>query len=173
MSLQNLWSAGGIIATLFSPFGPAMGTRFVNSARHTRFFGPVLDYFFPEEEGPHPIQRDGEPQVGLNADSTVLLCDALRDAVQGGLEAAGFNSDLIGEIRKQNALLQQLVDAVEGMREDATNRHADTYIATSTIARAYYMWCRLTAGSYQRRPWFQQPGRISDGLALLRSADDE
>jgi hypothetical protein len=113
-----------------------MGARLVNWARHTRFVGPVIHYFFPEEEGPPPNQRDGEPQVGLDAESIVLLRGALRDAVQGGLRAAGVDSELTAEIRRQNTLLQQLVDVLEGMREEATNRHVDTYTVTSTITRA-------------------------------------
>ncbi|RDW69658.1 hypothetical protein BP6252_08678 [Coleophoma cylindrospora] len=136
MSSKNLWPAGGIIATLLSPFIPAMGTRLVHRARRVRFVGPLLHYFFPEEEGTHPNQRDGKPQVGLDAESIVLLCGALRDAVQEGLEAVGVDSELTAEIRRQNTLLQQLVDVLEGMREDATSRHVDTYTVTSTITRA-------------------------------------
>ena len=113
-----------------------MGARLVNWARHTRLVGLVLCYFFPEEEGPRPNQRDGEPQVGLDAESIVLLRGALLDAVQGGLQAAGINSELTVEIRRQNALLQQLVNVLEGIREEATNRHVDTYTVTSTITRA-------------------------------------
>ena len=137
MSSQHLWPAGRIIATLFSPFGPAMGARLVNWARHSRLVGPVPRYLFPEEEGPRPKQRDGDPQVGLDAESIVLLRGALLDAVQGGLRAAGIDSELTAEIRRQNALLQQLVDALQGMREGATNRHVDTYTVTSTITRAH------------------------------------
>ncbi len=136
MSSQHLWPADGIIATLLSPFGPAMGTRLVNWARHFRLVGPVLCYLFPEEEGPRPNQRDGEPQVGLDAESIVLLRGALRDAVQEGLKAAGIDQALTAEIRRQNALLQQLVDVTERMRNEANDRHADTYTVTSTITRA-------------------------------------
>lgn len=132
MSSQHLWPAGGIIATLFSPFVPAVATRLVNWARRSRLVGPVIRYIFPEEEGPRPSQRDGEPQVGLNAESVVLLRGALRDAVQEGLEAAGIDLGLTNERRRQNTLLQQLVDVTEGMRDDATNRHAATYTVTST-----------------------------------------
>ena len=136
MSSQHLWPAGGIIATLFSPFIPAMGARLVNWTRRNRFVAPVIHYFFPEEEGPHPNQRDGEPQVGLDAVTIVLLRGALQDAVQEGLQAAGIDSQLTADIRRQNALLQQLVDALEGMQEEATNRHVNTYTVTSTITRA-------------------------------------
>ena len=103
-----------------------MGARLVNWTRHTRFFGPVIHYFFPEEEGPRPNQRDGEPQVGFDAESIVLMRGALPDAVQEGLQTTVIDSDLTAEIRRQNTLLQQLVDVLEGMREEATNRHVDT-----------------------------------------------
>lgn len=137
MSSQHLWPAGGIIARLLSPLVLAMVTRLVTRVRHSRLVGPVLNHFFPEEEGPHPDQRDEVPQVSINADSIDRLRAALRDTVQEGREADGSHLDrLITELRQQNDSLQQLVLAVEGMREEARARHANTYTVTSTITQA-------------------------------------
>jgi hypothetical protein len=116
MASAHLWPAGGIVATLLSPFGPAMVDRLVSRLRHMRLVGRVFRFLIPEEQGPQSTQRDEAPEVGLNAVSILLLRDALRDVVQEGLRAAVDSSELTAEIRRQNTLLQQLVDAVEGMR---------------------------------------------------------
>lgn len=94
MFSQHLWPASGIIARLSSPFMPTMLARLVPQARRLRFVGPVIAYLFPEEEGPRPNQRDGVPEVRIDAESIGLLCVALRDAVQEGLRAADYNSML-------------------------------------------------------------------------------
>jgi hypothetical protein len=135
MTSTHLWPAGSILATLASPFGPAMGTRLVNWARHIRLVGPIVRWIFPVDEGSHPDQRDMEPQVSLNADSINRMRDALRDAVQGGLMPDGIDPELTAELRRQNDLLQQLVDGVRRTLEDVNDLRADTYTVTSTITR--------------------------------------
>jgi len=138
MSSEYLWPAGGIIATLISPFAPAMGTRLVNWARHRRLVGPIIRYLFPEEEGPHPNQRDGVPQVGLDADSLARLSDALRDAQQGGPQADGDDQiSILTELQSINRTLQQLLVATEGMRDEVSRLNAGTYTITSTITQAH------------------------------------
>lgn len=134
MTSTNLWPAAGIIATLTSPFGPAMGARLVNWARHRRLVGPIIGWLFPAEEGTHPNQRDVAPQVSLNADFFDRMRDALRDAVQEGRQAAGVeNQNLIAEVRLLRALLQQLVRDNEQILTELRNLQATTYTVTSTI----------------------------------------
>lgn len=110
MSYTHLWLAGSIIATLASPFGPAMGARLVNWARHKRLVGPIVCWLFlweqPVGEGTYPDQRDAEPQVSLDADSVDRIRDALHGVVQKGLRTAGIDPNLTGNLRGQNALLQ-------------------------------------------------------------------
>ena len=126
MTSTDLWPAGSILATLASPFGPAMGARLVNWARHKRLVGPIVCWLFPVDVGTHPNQRDVEPQVSLNADSIVRMRDALRGAVEEGLRADGMVPQLIAEVRRQNALLQQLVDGVERTLEEVRALRAKT-----------------------------------------------
>jgi hypothetical protein len=135
MTSTHLWPAGSILATLALPLVPAMGARLVNWARHARLVGPIVHWLFPVDQGAHPSQRDVEPKVSLDADSVDRMRDALRDAVQEGLRAAGIDSQLTEGLDRQNALLQQLVDGVERTLEEARDLRADTYTVTSTIAR--------------------------------------
>ncbi len=132
MTSTNLWPAGSILATLASPFGPAMGARLVNWARHRRLVGPVVRWLFPADVGTHPDQRDAVPQVGLNADAIDQMRGALRDAVQEGLRVAGVGPELIEELRDQNTLLQQLVDGLGRTLEEARDLRANTHTVTST-----------------------------------------
>ncbi|KAI9875974.1 MAG: hypothetical protein M1823_007366, partial [Watsoniomyces obsoletus] len=104
-----------------------MGGRLVNWARQRRLVGPIFSWLFPVNEGTHPNQRDVEPQVSLNADSIDRTRDALRNAVQEGLRAAGTDLRLTAELQRQNELLQQLVDGVERMLEEVRDLRADTY----------------------------------------------
>jgi hypothetical protein len=135
MSYLYLWPAGSIFATLISPFGPAMGARLVNWARNKRLVGPVVCWLFPADLGTHPVQRDVEPQVGLNADVLDRARDALRDAVQEGLRAEGIGPELTAELRHLNNSLQQLVSGVDQMLKEVKDLRADTYTVTSTITR--------------------------------------
>ena len=132
----HLWPAGAIFATLLSPFGPAMGARLVNRVRHTRLVGPAARWLFPAELGIIPDQRGVVPEVGLDADAITRICVALRGAVQEGRQAAGGEPDhLTEELRRQNALLQQLAVDVEGLLQEVRASRADTYTVTSTITR--------------------------------------
>ena len=132
MSYSHLWPAGSIFATLLSPFGQAMGARLVNWARHKRLVGPVVCWLFPADLGTHPVQRDVEPQVGLNPDVLDRARDALRDAVREGLRAQGRGPDLTTELRSLRNTLQQLVSGVDRMLEEVKDLRADTYTVTST-----------------------------------------
>jgi hypothetical protein len=134
-SSLHLWPVGSIFATLISPFGPAMGARLVNWARHKRLVGRVVCWLFPADLGTHPVQRDAEPQVGLNADVLDQTRDVLRDAVQEGLRANGIAPDLPAELRSQTILLQRLVTGVEDLLKETRDLRADTYEVTSTITR--------------------------------------
>ncbi|KAK7894216.1 hypothetical protein LTR67_005974 [Exophiala xenobiotica] len=164
MTSSNLWPAGGIIARLASPFGPAMGARLVNWARHRRHVGPIVRWLFPEEIGTPPSEREAEPEVSPDPNAHVCLtADAVRDAVQGGLEAAGATPELIGEVRELRTLLQQLVD---GQRQilAAMERPTNTY--TVTVQHGPPLETPVVVVS------FQQPGHTSERPALLRSAGD-
>jgi hypothetical protein len=87
-----------------------MGARLVNWARHRRHVGPLVRWLFPEEIGTPPSEREAEPQVSPDPNAHVCLtADDVRDAVQGGLEAAGATPELIGEVRELRTLLQRLV----------------------------------------------------------------
>ncbi|KAF7506592.1 hypothetical protein GJ744_011629 [Endocarpon pusillum] len=136
-SSQHLWLAGSIFATRISPFGPAMGARLVNWARHKQLVGPIICWLFPAELGTHPVQRDAKSQVGLNADILDQTRDALQDAVQEGLQAHGIRKepDLLAELRNQTALLQRLVTGVEDLLTETRELRADTYTVTGTITR--------------------------------------
>jgi hypothetical protein len=135
MTSTHLWPAGSVLATLASPFVPVMGARLVNWARHKQLIGPIVCWLFPVEVGTHPNQRDVEPQVSLNADFIDRMRDVLHDGVQEGSRAAGVGPELTGEVRRQNTLLQQLVDGVERTLEEVRDLRADTYTVTSTITR--------------------------------------
>ena len=126
MLSTHLWPAGGIIATLVSPFLPAMGARLVNWARHKRLVGPIVCWLFPAE-GTHPNQRDVESQVGFNADLTDQSRYALRGTVQGGLRTAGKAPNLTEELQSLNASLQQLVDGIERTLDEVRELRVNTY----------------------------------------------
>ncbi|KAJ4524683.1 hypothetical protein HRR78_004805 [Exophiala dermatitidis] len=73
MASTHLWPAGGIIATLFSPFGPAMGARLVRWVRW--IFG---------DEGTPPGQREVVPEGGQETEGRIaqLTEDVSRQRVQ-------------------------------------------------------------------------------------------
>lgn len=136
MSSNNLWPAGSILATLASPFGPAMGARLVNWARHRRLVGPIVRWLFPADQGTHPDQQGAAPQVGPNADTIAETRDALRDTVREGLrEVDGRVRDLTAEVRNQTTLLQQLVNDLGQTLEEVRGLRTDTHTATVNIAR--------------------------------------
>lgn len=130
MLLENLWPAGGIIATLLSPFGPAMGGRLVRWARDTRLLGPGVRWLFP-----------ADPQVSPSPPPPLeVRGDALGAAVLEGLRAADINADLKALIENQNGLLQQLVGSnqllLEGnqsLLEEMRRLRANTYTVSCNI----------------------------------------
>jgi hypothetical protein len=67
---------------------------------------------FPEEIGTPPSEREAEPEVSPDPNAHVcpLTADAVRDAAQGGLEAAVISQELADEVGELKTLLQQLVD---------------------------------------------------------------
>lgn len=135
MPFTHLWPAGSILAKLASPFGPAMAARLVNWARHTRLVGPIVRWLAPVDEGTHPGQRDVESEVGPNADVVDRMRDAMRDAVQEGLAAAGVDPGLTAELQRRTDLLQQLVDGLGRTLDEVRGLRADTYTVPSTITR--------------------------------------
>lgn len=135
MASQHLWPAGGIIATLLSPFAPAMVDRLVGRVRRIPLVGRIFSFLFPEEEGPHPTQRDVVPQVSLDAESIRLLGDALRGAVQEEVLLAVNRSQLTTEVLEVKEMFRRFFDAERRRQEDALAHTGDTYTVTSTITR--------------------------------------
>ena len=91
---------------------------------------------FPADTGTHPDQQGAEPQVGLpHAVIVAVTRDALRDAVQEGVRAAGIGPERTADVRRTHDLLQQLIDVLGQTLEEVRELRADTYTVTSTIAR--------------------------------------
>jgi hypothetical protein len=123
MLFEHLWPAGSIIATLLFPFGPAMGGRLVRWARDVRPLGPGVRWLFP-----------ADPQVSPSPPPPLeVRGDALRAAMQEGLEAAGIDADLKAAIESQNDLLQELVDGNQELLEEMRQLRANTYTVSCTI----------------------------------------
>lgn len=55
--MTDSWPAGGIAATLLSPFGPAIGTRVVGWARGLPIVGPVVCWVFPTDQSDPATER--------------------------------------------------------------------------------------------------------------------
>ncbi|KAG9774602.1 hypothetical protein ABEF93_002889 [Exophiala dermatitidis] len=122
MASTHLWPAGGIIATLFFLFVPAMGDRLVRWLRW--MFG---------DEGTPPRQREVVPEVSLNAASVELIRDAVRDGMQEGRQAEGRIAQMTEDVSRQREQIQHLTAENERLRDDVRTLQASTYTITGTI----------------------------------------
>lgn len=113
---SDLWPAGGIVATLVSPFGPALGARFVNWARDQPYIGPVARSLFPVRVATQ--EPDAGPQISLNDEFVDRMRGAFREAVEEGLRATGINPELSEELHQQSGALRRLAHAVERSLEE-------------------------------------------------------
>ncbi|KAF7507138.1 hypothetical protein GJ744_010951 [Endocarpon pusillum] len=135
-----------------------MGARLVNWARHKRLAGPVVCWLFPADLGTHPVQRDAELQVGLNADILDQTRDALRDAVQEGLRAWATAADIGGRAKNYGNRLHEAELKLNNPDTDpwaATERDVTLPFLLKQVFRIHYSECT-------------EPERVKASMELLR-----
>lgn len=128
MSPKDLTPAGGIIATLISPFLPPMVVRVLGLAREVRFLRRIVDFILGTQE-----QVEEAPWVEVSI--TTEQYGQVTVRVQGGLltenrldQLIKSAQDHLAEFKGSKETLEQILSVQKQIRDEA--RRDVTYTLT-------------------------------------------